>query len=603
MKATDAKLLDLLNVRKQFVIPIYQRKYSWKKTHCEKLWDDILKAAIDPNVRVHFIGSIVYIQEEVDTPDTLVPEQLVIDGQQRLITISLLLAALAKAKNFDKQKSQELKDYYLFHAHREGDQRYRLKPTESDRKNYFSLLEDNKNLVSTSTLVDNYNFFDGKLQNEDADFLTKIYHGISKIKIVDVSLKRGEDDPQLIFESLNSTGLDLSQADLIRNFILMRLKPTEQEELYNKYWSQMEQNFDKSEHSGRIDRFIRDYLTIKNEGNIPAIRDVYAKFQDHVGSLMDVEIRDIVAEIYQYSNYYIYLQDSSRLESTDKNGKKNEEKLRYILDDIKELKVDVAYPFLMEVHHDYTNQKIISQEEYIEILLLVESYVFRRAICGIPTASLNKTFATLSKELVKDGGHYLESFKAALMLKESYRRFPDDDEFKREMMVKDLYRFRNCRYYLTKLEKPYHKEINIKECEIEHIMPQTLSYAWRMELGEDWEAIHNRYIHTIGNLTLAAYNKEYSNRPFLEKRDLVVEDRKVGLGISPIRLNSCLGEIEHWNETEIKKRAVVLAMRAKYVWPYPKLSSEVLAKYGERKRSVTEVEPTMEDSLEDEDLE
>lgn len=576
MKATDARLLDLLNVRKQFVIPIYQRKYSWKKTHCEKLWDDILKAAINPNVRGHFIGSIVYIQEDVDTPDTLVPEQLVIDGQQRLITISLLLAALAKAKNFDKQKSQELKDYYLFHAHREGDQRYRLKPTESDRKDYFTLLDDNNSTVSTSILTENYKFFEERLQNKEEDFLTKIYQGISKLKIVDVSLKRGEDDPQLIFESLNSTGLDLSQADLIRNFILMGLERREQEELYNKYWSQIEQNFDKSEHSGRIDRFIRDYLTIKNEGNIPAIRDVYSKFQDYCGS-MNGEIRDIVAEIYLYSKYYIYLQDPSILESTDKD----EKNVRNILDNIKELKVDVAYPFLMEVRHDYISKKLISSEEYIEILRLVESYVFRRAICGIPTNSLNKTFATLSKELAKNSEHYLESFKAALILKESYRRFPDDDEFKREILVKDLYRFRNCRYYLTKLERiDAHKAIDVKECTVEHIMPQTLSDEWKAELGENWAETHNKYIHSLGNLTLAAYNEQLSNLPFLKKRDLKDEGgHPIGLGNCPLRLNEGLGHKEHWNGNEIIERAQKLAEDLIKIWSYPQLPPDILANY------------------------
>ena len=589
MKATDNKLLDLLTFQNQYVIPIYQRKYSWNEDNCEKLWDDILSVANHPNFPSHFIGSIIYIRGIKEKLVGEVEELLVIDGQQRLITVSLLLAALAKAfEDSDKKTSQQIREYYLFNMLQEGDKRYRLKPTDGDREEYFSLLDEKKKSSSSSKFTENYLFFEKKFCTMELDFLKKIYQGISKLKIVEVTLKHGEDDPQLIFESVNSTGLGLSKADLIRNFILMDLEPEKQKDLYET-WSQMEKSFVDSELQEKTDRFIKDYLTIKNNGIIPTMREIYNVFQHHyIDRSMNEDIKDIIDDIYKYSKYYIKLSSSGE---TDKY-------INSILTDIRALRVDVAYPFLMEVYDDCC-QKRITREEFIEILKFIESYVFRRAICGVPTNSLNKTFATLSKELVKDKEHYLESFKAAIILKESHRRFPDDDEFKRVMMVKDLYHLRSCEYYLTKLEKHHpHKEVNIDECTTEHIMPQTLSVDWKNELGENWEEIYNRYIHTIGNLTLAAYNIEYSNSPFIRKRDLVDENcHKVGLGYSPLRLNEGLADLDHWNEAEILKRAHTLVMLATVVWPYPQLSQEILDKYRVEKSADINRNNDLEDAV------
>ncbi len=571
MKAEGTNLFELLQLQnKQFVIPIYQRTYRWEENHCKQLWKDILRAANDPGAAGHFIGSIVYIQGGEEKSPLEVSELQIIDGQQRLVTVSLLLASLAKyMEKFDNTLniSQKINEHLLFNKFESGDLHYRLKPTKSDRDIYFALL-DGKELPKTqSRIIENYNFFEKRIFENSVD-LVKLYQGISKLMIVSVSLKYGEDDPQRIFESLNSTGLGLSKADLIRNFFLMGLDPKEQEDLYINYWSKMEKSFFDSGQSEQIDRFIRDYLTIMNGGIIPAFREVYAEFQRYVRS-KNLDIKDIMKDIYKYSGYYIKLSSSNE-----------EDDIGSILKDIKDLRVDVAYTFLMEIYDDFC-QKMITREEFIEILKLIESYVFRRAICGIPPNSLNKTFATLSKELAKNREHYLESFKAALMLKESNRRFPDDDEFKREMMVKDLYHFRNCRYYLTKLEKPNaNKAINVNKCTVEHIMPQTLSDEWKEELGENWAEIHSNYLHNIGNLTLAAYNTEYSNRPFLKKRDLVDEhNHPIGLGNCPLRLNNGLGRNDHWNEHEIRARAQTLAEDVIKIWPYPQLLPEILAKY------------------------
>jgi len=598
MKATDNRLLDLISLQKQYVIPVYQRNYSWNEQHCKKLWNDVVKIANYPNFPSHFIGSIVYIRGNEEIPAGEVEELYVIDGQQRLITISLLLAALAKAmKDSDRKTSQQIKEYYLFHMLQDGDKKYRLKPTHGDKEAYFSLLDECRKMPSSSNIMDNFLYFENQLNEKDQDFLKKIYQGIGKLKIVEVILKRGEDDPQLIFESLNSTGLELSKADLIRNFILMGLEEETQEILY-KTWSQMEMNFAESEQIWRFDRFFRDYLTIKRNGVIPTFREIYPVFRDYyIDRSMNEDITSIVNDIYKYSDYYISISSSSDRDTL----------IRNILNDINDLRVDVAYTFLMEVYED-REQGLIGKEEFTEILTLIESYVFRRAICGIPTQALNKIFAALSKELVRDKEHYLESFKAALLLKDSYRRFPGDDEFIRELMVKDLYHFHRD-YWLRKLEN-YGNEIiiNVKELTCEHIMPQNpnLSEDWQRELGNNWKEIHNRYKHTIGNLTLLPkeFQPKYSDLPFLEKRDKKDKDgKKIGYKWSKLSLTDGLGDLEHWNEDEIKKRATNLANLAAKVWPYPQLSSEILAKYSEKKGPAVDIESALEDSSEDNGVE
>jgi uncharacterized protein with ParB-like and HNH nuclease domain/predicted transport protein len=560
MKATEAKLFEFLQGPKQFVIPIYQRTYSWTMRQCQQLWDDILRVADDPKALGHFIGSIVYIHEGIYVA-TSVSELLVIDGQQRLITLSLLLSALAKAIEESDPKSmisRKIKEYYLFNALEEGDLSYKLIPTKSDKETYTLLIGGNELPQSPSKrLIDNYQFFEKKIDETGMD-LIKLYEGIGKLLIVDVSLNRDNDNPQLIFESLNSTGLDLSQADLIRNYILMGLEPKKQEELYKDYWFPMEQSFGHSERSPQFDRFIRDYLTIKNSGKIPIIGEVYADFKNYVRNLKEEDIKNIVADIYLYSKYFVKLTFL----------KEDDEEIRKILSDIKDLRVDVAYPFLLEVYDDYRQQRI-TREEFLEVLKLVESYVFRRAICGIPPGYLNKTFANLSKSV--DKNNYLERLKAAFLLMDSYRRIPTNEEFKQAFVIKDVYNLRIRNYLLNKLENYEQKElINIDKCTIEHILPQNkdLSQEWQQMLGPRWMEIQSKHLHTIGNLTLTAYNPDLGDMSFLEKR----EDEH-GFANSPLRLSRGLRNLEKWDEEEIKRRADYLADQAIKIWSIPEVKS------------------------------
>jgi predicted transport protein len=346
----------------------------------------------------------------------------------------------------------------------------------------------------------------------------------------------------------------------------MGLESKAQEKLYSDYWYPMEQSFGHANYAAQFDRFMRDYLTVKT-GHIPNIGEVYAAFKAYAQNSRSGEIQEIVADIYRFSKYFVNMA----------LGREPDEYLRRTFSDINTLKVDVAYPFFLEVYDDYAQQRL-GRDELLEIFRLAESYVFRRVICGIPTNSMNKTFANLGKELDKE--RYLESYKAALQIKDSYRRFPDDEEFKREFVVKDVYNFRSRNYLLRKLENYDRKElVDVEGDTIEHIMPQNenLLAAWRTELGESWRETHKRYLHTIGNLTLTGYNSELSDRPFAEKRDI-----DGGFADSPIRLNRGLAKLEGWNEAEIRNRAEKLAEQATKVWPCIQLPPEVLDRYRNR---------------------
>lgn len=581
MKATETNLLKFLQGTNQFIIPIYQRAYSWNLKHCQQLWDDIARASRDRAIPGHFIGSVGYIEDSLYQA-TGVPQLLVIDGQQRLTTVSLLLTALAEFVEEPQVDSdvaaRRIRNYYLFNSEEEGDLRFKLILTKNDKESFMRLVQGLDPLTTSAPrLTENYEFFRKRIRDWGLG-PDELFEGIGKLLVVDVALDRRYDNPQLIFESLNSTGLDLSQADLIRNYVLMGLEPGEQTDLYQNYWFPMEQSFGHADYAKQFDRFMRDYLTIKNSGTIPRIDEVYAEFKNDV-SRTNSPIHDIVENIQRYCKYWIRLAASRNEEDHE---------IREMFADINTLRVDVAYPFLLEVYDDYTQQKL-SRDEFLQILKLVQTYVFRRAICGIPTNSLNKTFATLSGEI--DKSNYLESVQATFLLMMGYRRLPNDEEFQLEFMVKDIYNFRNRNFLFRKLESYGRKEVaNIDNYTIEHVMPQNpeLSHEWQVDLGPDWKDIQGKYLHTIGNLTLTGYNPQLSDRPFRDKRDM-----EGGFRDSPIRLNQSLAGLETWNEDEIQRRTQQLTDLATQVWAMPKLVD--LEKYKDPTRKGSETVYTLRD--------
>ena len=568
MKATEAKLLDFLRRSPQFVIPVYQRTYSWTERECRQLWDDIIRTGSDDEIAAHFVGSIVYIQESLYQVTSQSP-LLVIDGQQRLTTVMLILEALARhvvdGEPVDGFSARKLRQYYLLNPLEEDERGYKLVLTQTDKESLIALMLQRPLPTEASLRVtENFEFFQKQI-SALGDDVTPICQGLAKLMVVDIALSREQDNPQLIFESMNSTGRELSQADLIRNFVLMGLEPTQQTRLYEDHWRPMELAFGQEAYGTHFDGFMRHYLTLKT-GEIPNVGRVYEAFKAYARQ-PEVEragIDQLVAKIQQFADYYCSMaldRESTRL-------------LSEAFRDLRELRVDVAYPFLLELYCDY-DSGTMTEHEFCESVRLVEAYVYRRAVCSIPTNSLNKTFANFGRELKKD--RYLESIKAHFLLMPSYRRFPRDDEFKRELRGRDLYNFRSRSYWLRRLENHGRKErVPVDEYTIEHIVPQNedLSAEWRSDLGPEWERVHETWLHTLGNLTLTGYNSEYSDRPFVEKRDM-----EGGFKMSPLRLNEGIGWLERWDEGAIQVRANRLADLAARVWADVHLPAERLASY------------------------
>lgn len=573
MKATEAKLLDFLKRSPQFVIPIYQRTYSWTEAECRQLWADILRAGASETINSHFVGSIVYIEKGLSNLTVQEP-MLVIDGQQRLTTLTLIIAALADAieKLPDEQREPipdfspaKLRGYYLLNGLESGERRYKLLLTQTDKQTLIATVEGGLAPKENSLRITaNSALFQSLLAECKGNYLD-VCKGLAKLVVVDVALNRGQDNPQLIFESMNSTGKELSQADLIRNFVLMGLETGLQTRLYEQFWRPMEVDFGQEAYTSSFDSFMRHYLTVKT-GAIPRIDQVYSAFKAHAraSNIDQTGVEALIKDVREFAGYFCAMELRAE---PDKD-------LSEAFQDLRELRVDVAYPFLLELYHDY-RCGVLSKAEFLTTARLVESYVFRRAICAIPTNSLNKTFATFGKSLKKD--RYAESIFANFLTLPSYRRFPSDEEFQKEIQKRDLYHFPRAKYWLRRLENHKRKEsVSVGEYTIEHILPQgsPLPVQWQSALGDDWERIWSSRCHTLGNLTLTGYNSEYSNRPFPEKRDM-----EGGFKESPLHLNAGLGALELWNEAAIDARAERLAGQAVKVWSSPTLPADILEAY------------------------
>ncbi len=561
MKSTVTSMLNFLKgpKPKQFVIPIYQRTYSWEKDECQQLWDDILKIGGDSEFKPHFFGSIVYMKPEKPLNSGDVRKFVVIDGQQRLTTLSLLLSALRRtleARGSDIGISpKELSNFY-YNVSEKGEARYKQILTKSDKETLKCLLDDREPPKPSSSLLEkSHQFFLSQLEKVDLEI---VYRGIQRLQIVKIVLDREQDKPQPIFESLNAKGRKLSQADLIRNLVLMGQEYDFQTSLYEEFWFPIEQRF-RNEDAKQFDRFMRHYLTLKT-GSIPALRDIYKHFKY---KFLDKEkersenLSETLEEISRYSKYYL---DIALLHEEDPE-------LRKCLEDLHELKADTAYPFFLEVYDYYKRKHVIDKSEVIKTMQLVESYIFRRSVCGLSLKFLNHTFVNVLKGLLNEGDmNYLEYLNDKFLSLHDKGYYPTNSEFKEQFIMKDIYNFSKRDYLLRKLENFDRKEpIKIEDYTIEHVMPQKLNPEWEQELGKDFKKVHELWLHKIGNLTLTGYNSELSNRPFREKRDMHLE----GFKFSPLNLNQSLKFVERWIEETIYSRAKALADRASEIWIYP----------------------------------
>ncbi len=585
MKAKETMVLEFLQNSSQFIIPIYQRTYSWEPEHCRQLWEDIIRAGKSSSSSVLFIGSIVYVADGLSSVSLQAP-LLVIDGQQRLTTITLLLEALQRklgeGEPVEGFSSEKIKSRYLTRHLEKGDKFFKLLLSQTDDETIRSIIQERELPNDPSMRIsENFDFFLSEIDSLKGDF-DALCRGIAKLAIVDIALNRGEDNPQLIFESMNSTGKALSQADLIRNYILMGLQPELQAKLYESYWRPMELEFGQAAYGEEFDAFMRHYLTIKF-ADIPRIDQIYDNFKFYAGKdeVAKAGVESLVKDLRQFAQYYCAMS----------LGKEKDPELKRAFQDLKDFKVEVAYPFLLEVYADYKADQI-AKSEFIEIVRLVESYAFRRAVVQIPTNSMNKTFARFSLSINRD--NYLESVKAIFVSLKSYRRFPNNEEFERDLKVRDLYNFRRGAYWLRKLENFNRKELPVLEdYSIEHILPQNeeLNSWWQNALGDNWVEVQGRLLHSIGNLTLTRYNSEFSDRSFPEKRDFP----EGGFKTSPLLLNQGLGELETWNESTINERASILAKRALQVWPEPKASEVELKKLNSKEATISKTAYTYQD--------
>lgn len=566
-KPMEVGVIELLNFIKdnqknQLVIPIYQRLYSWEKEQCKELWDDIVKTGGSDQIERHFIGFILYVyvlDRTTHSDNTL----LIIDGQQRLTTITLLLTALRDHLS-DEVKRKEIENHYLINSDKDGDKKFRLILSESDKDTLLYLIDKDRRKPSepSSKIVENFKLFEEWVSNTDK--LETIFKGLEKLMIVKIALEKGKDDPQLIFESMNSKGMELTQTDLIRNYVVMETEIEKQEGFYNKYWRAMEEEF--KQNKKWFDRFVRHYLTIKTR-EIPNINKVYVALKDY-RQKEGIGIEDLLKDLQKYCGYFCQIVFKKE---ADKDLNKA---LGFLVD----LEMDVIYPLLLELYSDYSDG-VLSKADLIPIIALIESYICRRVVCGLGTNSLNKVFSSFAKHIQKD--EYFKSLKAHFGYLTEKQRFPNNDEFRNLFITIDFYHFKKNRYFFERLENFDRKErVYTHEYTIEHIMPQTLTEEWERDLGENFKEIHNKYkyLHTIGNLTLTGYNSEYSNKSFQEKQGM-----EKGFKDSPLKLNQGLRDLKSFGEEEIKKRANDLADLALKIWTYPKLNAETLEKYKPKK--------------------
>lgn len=573
MKANETKVDKFLATNETtFAIPVYQRNYDWTLFQCKQLLHDIIETGKNDKTNAHFIGSIVYVHDDVYTASGLT-ELTIIDGQQRLTTITLIYIALYRlAKELDNQMLvNRIQKTYLINEFAPEEEKLKLKPTENNKEALRHILNstDGEEFKGYSKIIENFDYFRAAINAENFEVIQR---GLSKLIFVDIALDRQKDNPQRIFESLNSTGLELSQADLIRNYILMGLSRTNQDRIYKSFWEVIEKNAkDETLNKTRVSEFIRDYLTLKNK-EIPNKGDVYVKFKDKYPTSTIDELEIVLTELKSLVKYYNKLT----------NPKNEPDKLiRTQLEYINRLEINVAFPFLMKVYEDFSND-IIDKATFISVLSTVQSFTFRRFILGLPTNALNKIFMGLYDKV--ETNNYLFSIQIALLQRSGVQRFPRNTETLNALKEKDVYNIKpkNRTYLLERLENFQNNEpVAIEgnsDITIEHIFPQNPDPKWKIELGADeYNLIKENYLNTIGNLTLSGNNGKLSNKPFLDKKVMNVDGKEQGYTFSRLWLNRDLKEKSKWDKASIEERAKTISERFIKIWEIPEIDIELEA--------------------------
>ena len=569
MKAIDTELTKFLGAEAQYYVPIYQRKYSWKKDNCLKLIEDIVKVAKDSSRPCHFIGSVIYLAKQDAMHASAVKEYLVIDGQQRLTTISITLLALGDYTRlkitddveYNKAATslEKLMRRYLTNEDEPGDTYYKVRLNEEDFYAWKKLLANRTKPddIKLSKIFENYATIFKTLCDSNTD-PQLVYDGIKKLRLVDICLV-SEDNAQLVFETVNSTGLPLSTADKIRNFLLMTVEPSKQTQLYIEYWHLMEKELGmESGESSKFEAFFNYYMTAMLQKQL--VGDYYDVFKNYYYEHKSVGTEEIVKQIRQYSKYY------KEWNTSVENGSRINRAL-FKVRKTGQLKIT---PAILKLLSD-RNDGLVSDDDTFEILTIMESYWMRRAVCALPTNTAGPVCISMLKSLCN--GNHLVSFKNNIASLTWAQRMPKDAEIIQTLKTLKIYSLSSSRtkVILDKIENHKRKEyVPTAEYTIEHIMPQTLSDEWTQDLGVDAERIHETYLHTIGNLTLTGYNSEYQNKRFVDKKDCLDKDgNKIGYHHTPIRISSGLTAKNQWGETEILERAEKLANEIVQIWKYP----------------------------------
>lgn len=542
MQASETKLQQIIEGTKQYVVPLFQRAYSWKKSEWEALWSDIIELSATDNPRPHFMGSIVTM------PTTSVPEgvskYLLIDGQQRLTTVFLFLSALRDiAKQSEKELADEIDNTILVNPYKKGFDFYKLQPTQLDREAFHRIISSQAR-IDDSGISECYLFFEKKIRQSRLEF-QKIKNVIcSNLSLVSVVLST-DDDPYLVFESLNAKGRPLTQADLIRNYFFMRIHTDSQESVYAEYWQPMQNLLGED-----LTEFIRHYLT--KSGVEIKQSEIYFEIKDRINK---GDALSYLKNLYVFSEYY------AKLLYPEQEKKEN---VRKYLHRLKRLEVATVYPFLLNCYDDWIQARM-TEDEFISVLQIIENFILRRFVCNIQTRGLNRIFALLYAQVSKDTNLASDTFLGRLKLALQNREYPKDLEFRARLINVKLYggnRSEKAKLILESIEESFkHKEqVSFDELSIEHIMPQTLKDWWKKHLGEDWAVTHELFIHSLGNLTLTAYNPELYNNDFLAKQ--------THFHNSHLELNKYFHNKDSWCRKDIEERAEYLADIALQIWSY-----------------------------------
>ena len=550
MKASETVLRKVLEGQKQFRVPLFQRVYRWEKKDWQTLWTDLAETVAGGDDETHFIGSIV----SKTLPGTAegVSPFLVIDGQQRLTTLSVLLVALRdRIRPIDARAADKLHNVYLINAHEAGLDQYKVLPTQADRAAFLAVVDGGDlDTVSHSAVVQAYRFFYDRLGDDDDegvpyDAASVKAAVLSRLELVSITLD-ADDNEYRIFESLNGKGQPLSQADLIRNHFFMQLPAERQEQVYHELWYPVQQSL-----GDRLAEFFRDVL--QAEGKFTRADSTHQGWKNRLAKL---DADGLVAQLEAVK------QDAERWRRLVDPSQEPDPAIRRRLHRINTWRGRTLYPFLLNVYRAQ-DAGDASAEDVEAILALCEGFMVRRYFCGVPTNQLNRLFLRLWQQL-SDDLPVVEAVRATLS--EPGRRWPDDQTFARAVEAFPFYdNGKPAQRQLvlqTLVEDGGHKEsVDLDGLTIEHVMPQTLTDAWRATLGADPDDEHRRYVHRLGNVTLTAYNSELSNAPFATKREK--------LAASNLEMNRAIAGHETWGPPQIAERGRALAARALAIWPGP----------------------------------